>query len=123
MSSFSANIYVNDVKSSIEFYKLLGFTVVMSVPEDGLNPVWVMMQREEVTIMFESFANIEGKLPQINRTSGGSLLFYIKVEQVESYFESIKNHVNVLQPLQKTFYGATEFSIEDCNGFVLTFAD
>lgn len=123
MASLSPNIYVENVSASVEFYKLLGFEVVMSVPEDGLNPVWVMMQLEEVTFMFESFASIEGRLPQINRSKGGSLLFYIKVGDVEQYFESIKDKVNVLHGLEKTFYGATEFSIEDCNGYVLTFAD
>ncbi|MDB5021592.1 MAG: glyoxalase [Pedobacter sp.] len=121
--SLSPNIYVENVQTSIEFYQQLGFSVVMVVPEDGVNPVWAMMQREEVTIMFESFSNIEGRLPQIKRTSGGSLLFYVKVKDVEQYFESIKAKVNVIHPLQKTFYGATEFSIEDCNGFVITFAD
>jgi len=29
----------------------------------------------------------------------------------------------VIKGLEKTFYGATEFSITDNNGFVLTFAE
>jgi uncharacterized glyoxalase superfamily protein PhnB len=123
MSSLSPNIYVENVQTTIDYYQQLGFSVVMIVPEEGINPVWVMMQREDVTIMFESYANIEGRLPQIKRSNGGSLLFYVKVRGVEQYFESIKGFANVLHPLQKTFYGATEFSIEDCNGYVLTFAD
>jgi hypothetical protein len=35
----------------------------------------------------------------------------------------IKDKVTVLKGLEKTFYGATEFSILDNNGYVLTFAD
>jgi hypothetical protein len=31
--------------------------------------------------------------------------------------------VNVIKELEKTFYGATEFSIEDNNGYLLTFAE
>jgi uncharacterized glyoxalase superfamily protein PhnB len=123
MVSLSPNIYVENVQSTIDYYKLLGFSVVMTVPEDQVNPIWVMMQNAAVTILFESFENIAGKLPQINRSKGGSLLLYIKVENIQEYFDSVKDHVQILHPLQKTFYGATEFSIEDCNGYVLTFAD
>ena len=35
----------------------------------------------------------------------------------------IKNQVTVLQGLEKTFYGATEFSILDNNHYMLTFAE
>lgn len=122
MESLSPNIYVEDVKNTIEFYKHLGFSVVMSVPEDSEAPIWAMMQNGNATIMFEAFKSIEGRLPEISRQNGGSLLFYIKVKDVESYFESVKDTVTVLHGLQKTFYGANEFSIKDCNGYVLTFA-
>lgn len=123
MESLSPNIYVEDVKNSIEFYKQLGFTVAMSVPENSEEPVWAMLQNGNVTIMFESVNNIEGRLPEISRQNGGSLLLYIKVKEVESYFDSIKDKVTVLHGLQKTFYGSTEFTIKDCNGYVLTFGD
>jgi uncharacterized glyoxalase superfamily protein PhnB len=123
MESLSPNIYVEDVKATIDYYKILGFTVAMSVPENADEPVWAMMQNGNVTIMFESFKNIEGRLPEISRTSGGSLLLYIKVKDVQGFFDSIKKDVIILHPLEKTFYGALEFSIKDCNGYVLTFAD
>lgn len=123
MESLSPNIYVNDVSNTIEFYRKLGFNSIMTVPEDTEAPVWAMMQNGNVTIMFESIKNIEGRLPEISRQIGGSLLLYIKVQDVNALFESLKDQVTVLQNPQKTFYGATEFTIQDCNGFVLTFAD
>jgi uncharacterized glyoxalase superfamily protein PhnB len=122
MESLSPNIYVNDVSSTMTFYRKLGFEAVMMVPEGAEKPVWAMMQNGNVTMMFESFNNIEGRLPEISRESGGSLLFYIKVQDIDALFESVKDQVTVLQDPQKTFYGATEFVIKDCNGYVLTFA-
>jgi uncharacterized glyoxalase superfamily protein PhnB len=123
MESLSPNIYVQDVQGTIQFYSKLGFKTVMTVPENSEEPVWAMMQNGGVTIMFESFSSIEGRLPEISRNPGGSLLFYIKVQDIEALYEALKNEVTVLHGLQKTFYGATEFTIKDCNGYVLTFAD
>ena len=77
MESLSPNIYVHDMNATIAFYQILGFSTVMTVPENGENPVWAMMKNGNVTLMFESFKNIEGRLPEISRTDGGSLLLYI----------------------------------------------
>jgi len=123
MESLSPNIYVKDVKKTMDFYLKLGFNPVMTVPEDAEEPVWAMMQNGNVTMMFESVQSIEGRLPEISRQPGGSLILYIKVQDVNALFESVKDQVTVLQDPHKTFYGATEFMIQDCNGFVLTFAD
>ncbi|SEW14921.1 Uncharacterized conserved protein PhnB, glyoxalase superfamily [Chitinophaga sp. YR573] len=123
MESLSPNIYVHDMNSTIAFYQILGFSPVMTVPENGENPVWAMLKNGNVSLMFESFKNIEGRLPEINRTDGGSLLLYINVKDIKGFFESIKDKVTVLSGLEKTFYGATEFVIKDCNGYVLTFAE
>jgi len=123
MESLSPNMYVNDVKDTMDFYRKLGFNSIMTVPEGAEEPVWAMMQSGNVTIMFESIKNIDGQLPEISRQNGGALLLYIKVKDVNALFESVKDQVTVLKDPHKTFYGATEFMIQDCNGFVLTFAD
>jgi len=43
--------------------------------------------------------------------------------EIRNFFEQIKDNVKVVKGLEKTFYGATEFSIEDNNGYLLTFAE
>jgi uncharacterized glyoxalase superfamily protein PhnB len=123
MESLSPNMYVLNVKATIEFYQLLGFTPVMTVPENGEEPVWVMLKNGNVTLMFESFKNIEGRLPEISRQVGGSLLLYVNVKAIRTFFEQIKDKVTVLSELTTTFYGATEFTVKDNNGYVLTFAE
>lgn len=45
------------------------------------------------------------------------------VKNIRNFFCGIEDKVKVLKGLEKTFYGTTEFSIEDNNGFVLTFAE
>jgi uncharacterized glyoxalase superfamily protein PhnB len=121
METLSPNIFTNDMKATLAFYQLLGFTKTMSVPEDGDNLVWAMMVNGNVTFMFQSFESLGEELPEISRNNGGSLLLYIDVKNIRDFFEQIKDKVTVLKGLDKTFYGATEFSIKDNNGYVLTF--
>lgn len=123
MESLSPNIFVRDMNRTIEFYKLLGFTVTMSVPETGSELVWVMMTNGSVTFMFQTFESLADDLPEISRNDGSSLLLYISLKNIDSFFESVKDKVQVLKGLEKTFYGATEFSILDNNNYVLTFAE
>ena len=122
MESLSPNIFTNDMKATVAFYKLLGFEVTMSVPETGDELVWVMMTSGKVTFMFQTFESLAEELPEIKRVDGGSLLLYINVADINGLFDSIHDKVTVLKGLEKTFYGATEFSILDNNNYILTFA-
>jgi uncharacterized glyoxalase superfamily protein PhnB len=45
------------------------------------------------------------------------------VKNIRAFFEKINDKVTVLHGLEKTFYGATEFSIKDNNNYMLTFAE
>ncbi len=123
MESLSPNIFVSDINKTIEFYTLLGFEVAMSVPETGPDLVWAMMVKGNVSMMFQTMESLAEELPEIKRTDGGSLLLYIKLSGIRAFFEDIKDKVTVLKGLDKTFYGATEFSILDNNNYVLTFAE
>jgi uncharacterized glyoxalase superfamily protein PhnB len=122
MNSISPNIFVIDIKQTIDFYKQLGFNVMMTVPEQG-DIFWAMMTCENVTFMFQTFQSLGNELPTISRKNGGSLLLYIKTNEIRKFFDQIKDKVKVVKELEKTFYGATEFSIEDNNGYLLTFAE
>jgi uncharacterized glyoxalase superfamily protein PhnB len=124
MDSLAPNLFVKDIRSTIEFYKLLGFQQIMSVPGEGEGQlVWAMVSSGKVTFMFQTFESLGDTLPQISRTDGASLLFYIRIANIRSFFDTIHDKVNVIHGLQKTFYGATEFSITDPNNYVLTFAE
>jgi len=123
MKSISPNIFVNDLQATINFYTKLGFKVAneFTIPEG--EKVFALMTNGSVTFMFQTFASIEGKLPMVNRADGGSLLLYISVTNIREYYDQVKKQVKLLTELEKTFYGATEFSICDNNNYLLTFAE
>ena len=122
METVSPNIFIEDIQATIAFYEVLGFKVITTVPDEK-NPLFAMMACGTVTFMFQTFASIENTLPMVSRNKGGSLLLYIKVKNIRALFEKIKSKVIVLHGLEKTFYGATEFSIQDNNNYMLTFAE
>jgi uncharacterized glyoxalase superfamily protein PhnB len=123
METLSPNIFTNNMKATIAFYELLGFKTTMSMPETGYDLVWAMMVNGNVTMMFQTYESLADELPEISRKDGGSLLLYINLKDIRGFFEQVKNKVTVLKGLETTFYGATEFSIKDNNGYVLTFAE
>jgi uncharacterized glyoxalase superfamily protein PhnB len=94
----------------------------MTVPEEG-NSIFAMMTCGNVIFMFQTFESLGNKLPTVSRQRGGSLLLYIQTSGIRDFFDQIKDKVKVIKGLEKTFYGATEFSIEDNNGYLLTFAE
>lgn len=123
MESLTVNTFVKNINKSIEFYKVLGFETIMTVPEKG-DPEWAMLSNGGVSVMFQTMASLGKELPDIDRTaSGGALLFYIKLKGIRAFFETIKDKVNVVKDLNTTFYGATEFTIKDTDGYHLTFAE
>jgi uncharacterized glyoxalase superfamily protein PhnB len=122
MDSISPNIFVKDINSTIDFYKQLGFEVITTVPEQG-DLVFAMMTCDKVTFMFQTFDSLGNDIPEISRQDGGSLLFYIQTTEIKKYHDQIKDKVNIIKGLEKTFYGAIEFSIQDINGYILTFAE
>ena len=123
MKSLSPNLMVNDVSQTLEFYiKTLGFKKVMTVPDSG-NLVWAMVQSGAITFMFQEKKNIKEEYPQLAQfEKGGGLSFYINVTNVQELYDNIKGKVKIVKELYKTFYGSTDFAIEDNNGYILTFS-
>jgi len=123
METVSPNIFVHDIQETISFYKLLGFEVIHSVPDASGNLIFALMVNGSVTFMFQTFDSITDALPNVSRNNGGSLLLYVRMKGIRSFFEQIRNKITVLTSLEKTFYGATEFSIQDNNNYLITFAE
>lgn len=123
MKSLSPNIFVNDLSATITFYAKLGFTLADEVTTPHGEKVFAMMNNGSVTFMFQTFTSITGLHPMVSRINGGSLLLYIRVGNIRQYYDQLKDQVTMLTGLEKTFYGATEFSICDNNNYLLTFAE
>jgi uncharacterized glyoxalase superfamily protein PhnB len=122
MESISPNIFVHKIQETISFYQKLGFQIQAKNPDTD-SPDFVLMTCGNITVMFQTFGSIGDQLPVIKKEKGGSLLLYIQMKNIREYYEKIKDEVKVYKELEKTFYGALEFSIVDNNQYLLTFAE
>ncbi|MBN2589254.1 MAG: VOC family protein [Sedimentisphaerales bacterium] len=130
----TTNMMVEDVNDTVDFYNgVLGFEFVMGVPEDGQNIVtlkqddqrlnFALVKSGNAEMMFQSRKSITNEFPEFsNMNIGGSLAFYIDVEDIKQLYSSLKEKTKIIKDMHTTFYGKEEFAIQDCNGYILTFA-
>lgn len=122
--SLTPNLMVEDVTMTIDYYvNVLDFQKVMSLPETG-ELEWAMLSRDKIIIMLQSRNSIVKEYPKFkNIPVGGSLGFYVETVGLDDLYDAIKNKAKVVAEPHTTFYGKNEFAIEDCNGYLLTFAE
>jgi uncharacterized glyoxalase superfamily protein PhnB len=123
LKSMTPNLMVESVNETVEFYKKIGFQIIATVPEEGKLD-WAMLQHGNVMLMLQNRNNMVAEYPSLNdQQRGGGLTLFIEVDDVSSIFSEIRETANVIKDLHITFYGMKEFAIEDCNNFILTFAE
>jgi uncharacterized glyoxalase superfamily protein PhnB len=125
LRKLTPNLIVDDVNKTIEFYQTtLGcFELVLTDPKEGRFD-WALMRCEDVELMFQSKKSLETKIPGFSAMkTGGTVIIYIEVDSLEPLYNWIKDRVKVISELNDTQYRMREFLIEDCNGFIIAFAE
>ncbi|MDH6310357.1 lactoylglutathione lyase [Dysgonomonas sp. PFB1-18] len=119
------NLMVKNVKQTVGFYtSILGFDLVGSVPlPESEELVFAMVRSGNVMFMFQQEASIKEEYPQLVKfPQGGGLTFYIHVSDIQALYDKLKGKTTIAKEMHDTFYGSTDFAIEDCNGYILTFS-
>jgi len=123
LKDFTANLMVNNVNKTIDYYQKLGFQLISSVPEEGKFN-WAMIQRDGINMMLQTRESLIEELPLLaERPIKAGLTFYIRVESMEEFRANLPKDVKILKDVFTTFYSAKEIIIEDCNGYILAFAE
>jgi catechol 2,3-dioxygenase-like lactoylglutathione lyase family enzyme len=123
-TKLTPNLIVADVDRSVAFYRdVLGFTVAMQVP-DASPLVFAGMQSGDVEIFLNSAEAAYAEYPAFKeRPIGGTLTQFIHVTGIEQMHAELKDKVTIVMPLEKKWYGVTEFAIADPDGYIITFAE
>ena len=116
-------LLVEDMSRTLRFYdKILGFKPEIVFPDK--NPVFAQIGKDEIHIMLYKRSEFEKEIPKLKKIPmGGSVLIYIKAEKLEKFYFLLKNKINIIQSLHKTDYGSLEFTMEDCNGYLICFSE
>lgn len=113
---------VADVGVTIRWYEAhLGFA---GDPFPEAEPYgFAILLRDDVEIMLQ---RIDGyHKPDLYDLRDGSGMWdaYIRMKGVKEFYESVREHVEIIRPLEKQFYGDWEFEVKDPNGYVLVFSE
>ena len=124
LKKLTPNLIVSNVERSLAFYcDVLGFAKTATVPDQSPY-VFAAVQSGPVEIFFNARDVAIEEYPSLgNMPIGGTLTLYMEVSTVEKIYEALKGRVKVTMPLEKKFYGVTEFAFEDPDGYVITFAE
>lgn len=99
------------LKETVHWYEsVLGFTCTDFMQDDG----YARVQLDSVDIMLaEPNAHIEFRTPQFT----GS--FYINTNDVNAWWEKLKDKCKICYEIETFDYGMREFAIYDNNGYLL----
>ena len=112
---------VANVGETIRWYEeLLGFRGHRFPPHEP--HAFGILVRDQIEIMLQRVADYQ-KPDLYSTREGGVWDAYIRMRGVREFYDSIKDRVEILMPLQKQFYGDWEFEVKDLNGYVLVFSE
>lgn len=116
-------LYVEQIEPCVEFWTTrFGFQKTAEVP-DGNRLGFVILQKDNLEIMYQSFASAAKDAPAIAKDiEGGRTFLYLEVDKLEPFIAAAKN-ANVVLPVRTTFYGAKEIGLKDPSGHVVVFAE
>lgn len=122
--SIVPNIMVKNVRETLAFYEeKLGFQKVLSVPEDASKLDFVILRKDQVTIMFQEQENLMEEYPTLKTDKiFPTFTLFITVKDIKGIYEKLKGQVELAKDLHQTFYGREEFAVFDNNGNILTIA-
>jgi catechol 2,3-dioxygenase-like lactoylglutathione lyase family enzyme len=124
LTSLTPNLIVSNVARSLAFYRdVLGFTVQATVPD--VDPfVFAIVKRGSVEVFLNAPEPAIAEYPAFgNRPIGGTLTLFVHVTDVAAAHAELQDKVRIVMPLEKKWYGVTEFAFEDPDGYIITFAE
>ena len=105
LNSLIPMLPVRSMPRSVEFYLKLGFSVEQR--NDGWR--WAKLCFGDCRLMLDESINVH---PGIPRTS----VLYLYPDDIHEYHEQVRRNGLDIPDLDTTFYGMTEFRIEDPDG-------
>ena len=107
---------VQEMQRSIDFYcDVLKFELLWRSPDDAGAEV-CMLQSGATALMLSTGSQL-GDKPGFTGT------LYFDMDGVATFYELVKNQVEIVWPLQTMDYGTLEFGLRDPDGYTLAFSE
>jgi len=124
LNKLTPNLIVSSVERSVAFYRdVLGFEVSMTVPEEAPF-VFAALTSGSVEVFLNALEPATAEYPSFkDRPIGGTFTMFIEVTGIADVHAGLQSRVRIVMPLEKKWYGMTEFAFEDPDGYLITFAE
>lgn len=96
---------VASLATSVDFYEKLGFLVETRNDDWG----WAMLRCGECQLMLDQSINLHAGIPKV-------AVLYLYPEDLADFHRNARGNGLRIPDLESTFYGMTEFRIEDPDG-------
>ncbi len=96
---------VKHITASIDFYQKLGF----SVEEKNDDWCWAMLRFDDCRLMVDQSINVHPEAPRQS-------IIYLYPDDIVAYHRRVRENGLDVPDLDATFYGMTEFRIDDPDG-------
>ena len=120
MGYISPTLAVRNMKQTIQFYEdSLGFKMGMAFPNTD-NPEYADLSKDGVVVMFIPTGNVGiGAKEKL----GVGVNLYMQIDgNIDEYYNELKNKgVKIVVDIKDEPYGIRDFTVEDINGYKLTF--
>ena len=116
-------LIVDDMLATIAFYcDVLEFELVEAQPPK--EPWWARLRCGGVEIMLQMRSSLLEEYPFYRDVPlGGTFDLYIEMDHVDEYYERVKARITPYFALADEPYGMREFTVRDCNGYVVAFGE
>jgi len=120
MGYISPTLAVRDMKATIDFYtSALGFKVGMTFPTLD-DPEYADISKDGMVLMFMPTKNLGiGKREKL----GTGVNLYLQIDgDIDVYYYQLKKRgVNIVEDIRDEPYGIRDFTVQDPDGYLLTF--
>jgi len=96
---------VRSMPASVEFYRKLGFSIEQRNDDWG----WAMLRFDECRLMLDQSINVQRHAPRQS-------VIYLYPENIVEYHGQVRGNGLDVPDLDVTFYGMTEFRLDDPDG-------
>ena len=120
MGYVSPTLAVRNMKETIDFYRSsLGFKLGMVFP-DVNNPEYADLSKDDMVLMFLPAKNLGISSRQ---RLGIGVNLYMQIDgDIDEYYQELKNKgIKIAVDIKDEPYGIRDFTVEDINGYKLTF--
>ena len=121
ITRMTPNLYTDDVAACARFWvDRLHFEKTAEVPEPG-GLAFAVLQKEKLELMYGSYGSLEREPQVAGSVQRGTSFLFLEVDDLDAVVAAMQG-VPKVADVHTTFYGATEFTVRDPAGHLITFA-